>query len=570
MSLLLTEKEYEQISTSVNIKGKKLFLITAPTGSGKTTGIPIVIFRDKMKILVSLPTKTSAENASRYVSRKYFQYKVDYMTRMHHSNIKDNDIIYAVSGSVVNRLYDIIDELSKSKAKNVGIDNLVLIVDEVHTGSVNNSLIICLWRELYDIYTRYGVQSLIPKLILITANNVKFPYLENIFEISAGRPDNPPERLYLNPALKNYKLYDAIVEQFLIIIRNETDNKNKHSLSRLLVNREYESRYPSAISRNTFIKGHILIFVPGKSEVSLVKRLIAAKIESEKLIGIKLYGAHGDMSGDELDKVYEDVGTNIIKVVVATNIAESSVTIPGIMFIIDSMKERRPTGTGLEERFITKNSSIQRMGRAGRTIKAKSYYYAMITETDYNKLEDNRVPEIESVPIYTEMITMYVHGLSPMKLLEGIVSDDRIEEMIQILCQMGMITQNTVSDKKIITKVTLKGEFAGKNRQGARASSFVWEWIQRYGTKDIYTCLLTSCIIDMNLSSLINYPTNIDRGKYNREKFKRVMGPDTFTTIINMWNEVIVEFPGLIYGRHVGRKRSKIGVQISVYRLKLF
>lgn len=114
------------------------------------------------------------------------------------------------------------------------------------------------------------------------------------------------------------------------------------------------------------VQGDILVFLSGKEEIRRVERLLSA----QALEGLVVLPLHGELPKEEQDRVFE-AGEGR-KVVLATNIAETSVTIPGIRIVIDTGYERRADFDAafgincLTLTTVSKASADQRAGRAGR------------------------------------------------------------------------------------------------------------------------------------------------------------------------------------------------------------
>lgn len=147
--------------------------------------------------------------------------------------------------------------------------------------------------------------------------------------------------------------------------------------------------------------GDILAFLTGQDEVEAVCERLQERFDSQhhqsgKLMILPMYGG---LSAMEQLKVFDSAPDGVRKVIVATNIAEASVTIDGVVNVIDAgfvkMKGYSPS-TGLESLVITpisKASANQRAGRAGRVRSGK--VYRLYTEDDFLKLPDSSIPEMQ-------------------------------------------------------------------------------------------------------------------------------------------------------------------------------
>ena len=142
--------------------------------------------------------------------------------------------------------------------------------------------------------------------------------------------------------------------------------------------------------------GDILVFLTGREEIETVNQAIANRRAEPRLFAVQLYAG---LPTDQQMAVFEPVAEGFRKVVLATNIAEASVTIEGIVYVVDcgfvKLRAYNP-GTGIETLTstpVSKASAKQRAGRAGRTKPGKCF--RLYTESDYNSLEEATVPEIQ-------------------------------------------------------------------------------------------------------------------------------------------------------------------------------
>ena len=116
-------------------------------------------------------------------------------------------------------------------------------------------------------------------------------------------------------------------------------------------------------------EGSILVFLPGQAEIHRVEERLAWRIDKDILLA-PLYGA---MEGRDQDRAIQPAPKGQRKIVLATSIAETSLTIDGVRIIIDAGLVRRPRFepnlglSRLETTRISRASADQRRGRAGRT-----------------------------------------------------------------------------------------------------------------------------------------------------------------------------------------------------------
>lgn len=152
---------------------------------------------------------------------------------------------------------------------------------------------------------------------------------------------------------------------------------------------------------NTEPDGDILIFLTGREEIdtavqTIAERSIDLKPGSKSLLPLPLYAG---LTTEQQMYVFDAPPENSRKVIFSTNIAEASVTIDGIVYVIDSgfVKLRAfDPRTGIESLTVTpisKASAAQRAGRAGRTKPGKCF--RLFTEDAYQCLPDTNPPEIQ-------------------------------------------------------------------------------------------------------------------------------------------------------------------------------
>ena len=147
--------------------------------------------------------------------------------------------------------------------------------------------------------------------------------------------------------------------------------------------------------------GDILLFLTGREEIDTAIQMIAdrAALLHPRAMSILPLPLYAGLSTEQQLYVFEPAPENTRKIIVSTNIAEASVTINGIVYVVDcgfvKLRAFNPQ-SGIETLTatqISKASATQRAGRAGRTKAGKCY--RLYTEPDYQALDDATVPEIQ-------------------------------------------------------------------------------------------------------------------------------------------------------------------------------
>jgi ATP-dependent helicase HrpB len=158
------------------------------------------------------------------------------------------------------------------------------------------------------------------------------------------------------------------------------------------------------LTNNPSHAGHILVFLPGTAEIIRVKAGLVRQLSSDKWLILELRGSIGK---EEQNLAFEDHANadkiKLRKIILATNIAESSITIPGVTAVVDTGLARVPsfnlfTGmSSLETKSVSKASIVQRSGRAGRT--GPGINLRLFTEHDEASRPEIDVPEISRLDL---------------------------------------------------------------------------------------------------------------------------------------------------------------------------
>ena len=148
--------------------------------------------------------------------------------------------------------------------------------------------------------------------------------------------------------------------------------------------------------------GTILVFMPGVYEINKLCKLLEvhSKMTTKQL---KLIPLHGNLSSIEQKKIFQSVDNHIIKIIISTNVAEASITIPDVTIVIDTCKVKEITydvelqANNLITKFASQDSLRQRKGRAGRVSKGRCF--RLITKNTFNKQSQHSIPEILRVSL---------------------------------------------------------------------------------------------------------------------------------------------------------------------------
>lgn len=197
-----------------------------------------------------------------------------------------------------------------------------------------------------------------------------------------------------------------------------------------ILNQTLELKVKKAIESIKDTAGDVLVFLPGMREMLRVKDALNAP---------NVFLLHADLTREEQD---EALRTGLHKkIILSTNIAESSVTIPGIRVVIDSGIQREAHYSAwnglkfIEDRPVTKSSAIQRAGRAGRT--GPGICIRLYSQQDFNERPDHTIPEIMRADLTDTCLLVKGSGLNPHWFHPP--PTDKWEKATALLEKMGAI-----------------------------------------------------------------------------------------------------------------------------------
>jgi HrpA-like RNA helicase len=188
--------------------------------------------------------------------------------------------------------------------------------------------------------------------------------------------------------------------------------------------------------------GAILIFLPGYDEIVTLKNMIVTSFEGYRFFEYVLFTLHSQMQNEDHRRVFEPAPPGKRKIILSTNIAETSVTIEDVVYVIDSGKVKEKSydsTTGVLELKavrISQANAVQRRGRAGRCRPGICYH--LYSRFRFENLPAFQVPEIVRMPAHE--LCLQVKLLAPNKKLAEFVarlpdppSDSSIRNSVALL-----------------------------------------------------------------------------------------------------------------------------------------
>jgi len=390
------------------IKNNRVIVVESPTGSGKTTQLPRIIydygFAEHKKIAITQPRRIAAVSVAHYIARLYSSEipgLVGYKMRFVDETVPESQIIVMTDGILLQELK------SDPDLSEYGL----IMVDEAHERSLNIDFILGL---LKDILKRRDDLKVIVSSATINPG-VFSEYFDGCPIISIDARMYPVELVYEPP--EHYEEF-----QYRLI-------KIKEIVRRIIKSGK---------------RGDILIFLSGEAQIKECVETLEELNKKRNLVILPLYSR---LSQEEQERVFNDYPGKR-KIIVATNIAETSVTIDGVVYVIDSgyakMNYYNPKNftSMLVEVPISKASCNQRKGRAGRT--APGVCYRLYTEEDYEKRQLFTTEEIYRTDLSEVILRMAELGIKEFENFDYISHPgvNNIRSAVQVLQLLEAIDGN--------------------------------------------------------------------------------------------------------------------------------
>ena len=366
------EAEIDEIAAAL-AKNRDVVL-TAPPGSGKTTCVPPALldapWLKGKKIIMLEPRRIAARTCAQYVSRKLGEPvggTVGYSVRLERKVSAKTRLEIVTEGLLTNRI------LSDPELDGVGL----VIFDEFHERSLQCDLAFALALEVRRAL-RPDLRILVMSATL-DADEVA-AHLGDADIVRAEGRMFPVETVYLGDMSMSAAISKALKET----------------------------------------EGDVLCFLPGEGEIRRVQTALCESGIRDQGSGIRVLPLYGSLPKEEQDKVFQRLIPDprslipLRKVILATSIAETSVTIEGITCVIDSGLMRVPrfspsTGmSGLVTLPLTQDRAEQRRGRAGR-VRA-GVCYRLWTEGQQQSHPKRMMPEILETDLCSLVLTSAAWG----------------------------------------------------------------------------------------------------------------------------------------------------------------
>lgn len=401
-----------------------VLVLSGETGSGKSTQLPQFLLESKWCskcVAVTQPRRVAAISLARRVAEEMGTplgksspaSKVGYSVRFDDSTSPSTRIKYLTEGML---LQEMLRDSAMSQYSCV-------VVDEVHERSVNVDLILGFLKGLVKGINK---KRKTPLKVVVMSATADVAGIARFFDEPMPSEKAPgtdgDEEDDLNEAKINVDAPKRPVASPKPVSTCHVEGR-QYPVKLSYLDRPTDDVLQTAFERIFQIHckepmpGDILVFLTGQETIQSLQKLIeeyAVNLTADypKLLVLPLFAA---LPQHAQQRIFQSAPPNTRKVILSTNIAETSVTVPGVRFVVDTGKAKikqfrnRLALDSLLIKPISRSSADQRKGRAGR--EAPGQCYRLYTQEGYNSLEKNATPEILRCDLSAAVLTMKARGV---------------------------------------------------------------------------------------------------------------------------------------------------------------
>lgn len=287
-------------------------------------------------------------------------------------------------------------------------------------------------------------------------------------------------------------------------------------------------------------KGVYLIFAPGKFEIDIISNELTRLFKKN----VSILPIYDDWNINKLLIYYQNSflkSTSYRKIIISTNILECyvDVDIKNITLIIDTLTDKCITPNSecitIDHIWITKTNSLIRKNMVNST---NGVYIAMIPKQNYQNLLDINKSELEQCCIDKEILRFISFGIDPKIILKRSVSENKIDNILQLLTKLNCIVEDVVSQNLILTDL---GKFCLSMPLSVRNSITLY-YLKNVHNKYLFIYLAVICTVPHYGNGLLSFFRNDYNCSNNRQEiikqFNRFIGYSSIDTIINIWIDI--------------------------------
>lgn len=382
------------------INDNKVTLITGETGSGKSTQIVQFILDDlnqsgdyESTIVCTQPRRISTIGLAERISDERIDKvgsETGYIIRGENKTSKLTRISFVTTGVLLRMLQS---ALSTKEDMDLSIfDRLKYIfIDEVHERSVDSDFLLIILKR---------IMKKLPKLkIVLMSATLDITVFQKFF-------DTPVNHLHIEG--RTFPIKDHYLDSVLESLDYSMTNRDGEEIRPKADSQFFKSgtlNYDLVAKLCVFIdqklsdesnNGSILIFLPGIMEINRCINTIEREFDNNSVWCLPLHSA---LSSNDQKRVFKNSPRGTRKIVVSTNVAETSITIPDCVVVIDSGRSKtmffdsKINATKLIENWCSRAEIMQRRGRSGRIQNGDCYH--LYTQETESKMIPQPIPEIK-------------------------------------------------------------------------------------------------------------------------------------------------------------------------------
>lgn len=429
-------------------RGRSL-VVEAPPGAGKTTRLPPALLDAGVAgdgdVLVLEPRRLAARMAARRVAEERGERlgeTIGYQVRFEEVAGRATRLRFLTEGVLTRRL------LTDPQLKGVGC----VVLDEFHERHLQADLALALLRRLQ----RGSRPDL--KLVAMSATLDAAPVARYMDDCAVLRSEG--------------RRYEVSVEH---LARHDE--------------RPLEAQVEGAVQRLVAegLDGHVLVFLPGAASIRKAQSECERVAAENDLLVLPL---HGELPAAEQDAAVRP--TERRKLILSTNVAETSVTIEGVAAVVDSGLARVATHSpwsGLPRLLVSRvsrASAIQRAGRAGRTREGRCL--RLYTAQDFGARPEHETPEVRRLDLAEPVLELRAAGVGDLREFEWFEAPqpEALEAAETLLRRLGAIdAQGSVSDvgrsmlrlplHPRLARIVVEAETRGVAREAATVAALISE-----------------------------------------------------------------------------------------------
>ena len=435
-----------QIAVGVNdaLHTNSSLVVTAPPGAGKSTLLPLTILSslgEGEKILMLEPRRLAARQIAERMAQMLGEQvgeTIGYRVRFE-SRVSKRTRIEVLTEGILTRM--IVDDATLD-----GVS--VVIFDEFHERSINSDLALALTRQAQQII-RPDLKVVIMSATIDTSNicaALQAPLIESegrMFpvELHYADEDTDPRDIAAAAASTTIEAYKKYEGDILVFLPGQAEIERCYEL--LSKSQHFTASPSQPINTST----HQHLNTSGGALVSSAPTT-SQPITTSTSQHLTIHPLYGNLSPEDQRRAIAPSAPGERKIVIATPIAETSITIEGVRVVIDAglcrqvVFDARTGLSHLETVRISMDMATQRMGRAGRV--AEGVCYRLWTKASEHLMAEQRKPEIEEADLAPMLLDTAAFGESDAEALPWLTMPPRagVFKAKELLTALGAIDEN--------------------------------------------------------------------------------------------------------------------------------